>query len=69
MVTSRAGTDDANRYIDLGFLLVVFVCRPRISQRYRDVAVARWTGSSFGHTVTSQGETDAAIRYIDHGFL
>jgi hypothetical protein len=68
-VTSRAGTDDANRYIDLGFLLVVLVCRPRISHLYRDVAVARWTGSSFGHTVTSQGETDAAIRYIDHGLL
>jgi hypothetical protein len=49
--------------------LVLRACRPRISHRYRDIAVARWTGSGFGHTVTSQGESDAAIRQIDHGFL
>jgi hypothetical protein len=55
-VTSRAGTDDANRYIDPGFLLVLNARRPRISHRYRDIAVRRWTGSGFGHTVTSQNE-------------
>jgi hypothetical protein len=38
--------------------------RHRISHPYRDIAVPRWTGSGFGHTVTSQGESDAAIRQI-----
>jgi hypothetical protein len=68
-VTSRTGTDDANRYIDLGFLLVLLACRPRISHRYRDIAVPRWTGSGFGHTVTSQTVNDDAIRQICLGFL
>jgi hypothetical protein len=36
------------------FLLVLNARRPRISLRYRDIAVPRWTGSSFGHTVTSR---------------
>jgi hypothetical protein len=43
--------------------------RPRISHRYRDIAVRRWTGSSFGHTVTSRTVTDDAIRQTCLGFL
>jgi hypothetical protein len=54
---SRRPQDDAIRQIDLGFLLVLNARRPRISHRYRDIAVRRWTGSGFGHTVTSQTGT------------
>jgi hypothetical protein len=53
-VTSQGKTDAAIRYIDHGFLLVLDARRPRISHRYRDIAVRKWTGSSFDHTVTSQ---------------
>jgi hypothetical protein len=47
---------------------VLHACRPRISHRYRDIAVRRWTGSGFGYSVTSHTGTDDAIRKIDHGF-
>jgi hypothetical protein len=43
--------------------------RPRISHRYRDIAVVRLTGSSFDHTVTSQTVIDDAIRQTCLGFL
>jgi endogenous inhibitor of DNA gyrase (YacG/DUF329 family) len=43
--------------------------RPRISHRCRDIAVPRWTGSGFGHSVTSRTGSDDAIRQIDPGFL
>jgi hypothetical protein len=66
-VTDR--NDDAIRKIDPGFLLVLNARRPRISHRYRDVAVARWTGSGFRQMITSQNESDAAIRQIWLGFL
>jgi hypothetical protein len=59
----------AIRKTDSGFLLVLNARIPRISHRYRDIDVRKWTGSGFGNTVTSQREADAAVREIDHGFL
>jgi hypothetical protein len=53
-MTSQTGRDDAIRNTDHCFLLVLNARRPRISHRYRDIAVRRWTGSGFGHTVTSR---------------
>jgi hypothetical protein len=41
----------------------------RVSHSYRDIAVRRWTGSGFGHTVTSYTGSDDAVRYTDPGFL
>jgi hypothetical protein len=67
-MTSRSGSNDAIRKIDPSFLLVLNARRPRISHRYRDIAVRRWTGSGFGHTVTSQTGSDDAFRETDHGF-
>jgi hypothetical protein len=62
------GNDDVIRKIDSGFLLVLNARRPCISHRYRDIAVVRWTGSSFDHTVTSQTVIDDAIRQTCLGF-
>jgi hypothetical protein len=68
-MTSRTGTDVGVRKNDPGFVFVFNARRPRISHRYGDNAVPRWTGNGFGHTVTSRAGTHDANRYIDLGFL
>jgi hypothetical protein len=68
-MTSGTGSDDANRYNDPGFLILLNARRPRISHRYRDIAVLRWTGSGFDPSMTSRTGTDVAVRKTDPGLL